>query len=461
MSARGPEGNHGERSLFSPAAQVVLAGIAAATVTATASSVRQHALGHSGFRHEQGRIIDETSNVSVARGESVVQNARKGSSAVQRELGVVSERAQDVVMDVRGKGKPGKFADGGSRVSESGDYGMDGGVRNATSRNSDKVEGAKKMKGESRDGDVSRPLVDKVLAEIGDFSEVASLSGDELRVVVGDAVKAALKHKDPMSVAVKNADKKVPKLDAISAKNHSGVLNGLKMFMKEGVHYKADEKGFVTLTSSGVALIYEMKIDIFPGRLEALIGENLDAFRLGRKMMEVRRMAKDRLAEASAVGKKMRGEKRSQDRDLLVENEMAHFDDVVDGVEAGSISYEDAEIEAAIEKERDAFGADFEQRMKEDQKVGDEKYVKWVECTVNPDGASGAWQEGAAGFEANEPDQAIGDGDKEFATLVEAYLAEHGVSDAVLKEKNPISKPMAVKRQRRSGSMPMAQSAEA
>ncbi|PJC39155.1 hypothetical protein CO044_01255 [Candidatus Peregrinibacteria bacterium CG_4_9_14_0_2_um_filter_38_9] len=181
---------------------------------------------------------------------------------------------------------------------------------------------------------VSNATVDQVLAEIGDLRAVAFLGEDELRMVVKDAVKAVLRHKDPASVE-QDSGKKVPKLDDISAKKYSELLNGLKMVMKEGFHYKADEKGFVTLTSSGVVLIAQMKIDIFPGRLEALIGQNLDEFRLGEKMMKVRGMAKGEIGKVFAGRDKKRDAKRSGERAFLGNQERVEFgvEEYPDGAE--------------------------------------------------------------------------------------------------------------------------------
>ncbi|MDP2643037.1 MAG: hypothetical protein Q8P62_04305 [Candidatus Peregrinibacteria bacterium] len=224
-----------------------------------------------------------------------------------------------------GKGGPerGIVSDRVSGISEGGDFGGQVAVAESKvskGRNSDGVSrGPVKFHGESRASDFSRPVVDNVLAEIGDVATINSLSEPQLRAVVREAASRVLRRANPKAVS----RKEVPKLGEISAE----VLNGLKMVMKEGVHYKADDNGkFVTITSLGNALIGKMKLDIGVVELAKLIEGHLDEFRLGEKEMKIRGMARGEIIKVFEGRNKRLDVKRNGAREFLGKGKITGLD---------------------------------------------------------------------------------------------------------------------------------------
>lgn len=333
MSERGPE-RRDERPSFSPAATVVFAGIAAATVTMAASSAMKHARQNaSGFSEVQGRV----DHAPVARNESEIQNPKKGSPVIQKQMGVVSDRVNAVSNGSVVHGET-MVADGGSRVSEGGNYGRNGGVRSATDRNSARAADAFVKNGTvSRLSDNSLSAVDHVLAHIGDLKSISSLKGDRLSAVVEEAVRIVGGHADDASI-LNGVRKAALKLEPIDAKKHSKLLNGLKMVMKEGMHYRAYDNNTVDLLPLGVTLIDRMKLDIGTEQLATLIGENLDAFRLGGKETQVRGMIRGEIGKVFEGRDKRRDAVRSGERNVLRKDSGLY---VSDDDDAGTISYAD------------------------------------------------------------------------------------------------------------------------
>jgi len=190
MSERGPE-RHDERPSFSPAATVVFAGIAAATVTMTASSVRQHGFRNApGFNDVQGRV----DNAPVERSPFGIQNPKKGSPVVQEQMGVVSGRVQSVSNDTVVNGES-MVLDSGSRVSDGGNYGRNGGVKSLPEmKRGAGVKRSVKVPGLSRDADSKVSVVEAVRAKLDRRGKnLAALSEYQLQGIVHGAVEDVLK----------------------------------------------------------------------------------------------------------------------------------------------------------------------------------------------------------------------------------------------------------------------------
>ncbi len=416
MSSRGPERNYDDVGHGSSLKSVVLA---ATLVSAMSISAPVTRTADAGNNNGPDRTV-VVSDFRESKKSKISKNAP--AAVVNREMDAIGARMKMVA----------EVFDDGSEVAMGEDYQENRAFRRSTNRSSDKVKVEGKAGGASNPHDVSLSKIDRALAEIGDIKAIASLGEDELKAVVSDAVRFVGGHIDPASV-LHGVKKPVPKLEHIPATNDSEVLNKLKMVMKEkkyagdgrvsrNGHYEVKSNGKVKLTSLGVALVDKMQPGLDPDQFAGLIGARLGEFRLGEKEMQVRGMIRDEISVAFEGRDKRRDANIKRKRDTLDKIKMAHFDDVVDGVDAGSISYADAENHDEIEARRSAMGAEVVAKMEEDRRAFEDGYREWIEGKV---AASGASQEGAVGFGDHGVDEAALM--EEFAELFETDYARQFV----------------------------------